>query len=78
MKDYDKNGESSYLQYWNVNNLYSWAMSQKLLVNNFEWIEETVQFNEDFMKIMLKMKNHHIYNIGMQIIYIVGQCHKSF
>ena len=65
MKDYDKNGESSYLQYWNVNNLYSWAMSQKLLVNNFEWIEETVQFNEDFMKIMLKMKNHHIYNIGM-------------
>ena len=78
MKDYDKNGESSYLQYWNVNNLYSWAMPQKLLVNNFEWIEETVQFNEDFMKIMLKMKNHHIYNIGMQIIYIVGQCHKSF
>ena len=65
MKDYDKNGESSYLQYWNVNNLYSWAMSQKLLVNNFEWIEETVHFNEDFMKIMLKMKNHHIYNIGM-------------
>ena len=65
MKDYDKNGESSYLQYWNVNNLYGWAMSQKLLVNNFEWIEETVQFNEDFMKIMLKMKNHHIYNIGM-------------
>ena len=65
MKDYDKNGESSYLQYWNVNNLYSWAMPQKLLVNNFEWIEETVQFNEDFMKIMLKMKNHHIYNIGM-------------
>ena len=65
MKDYDKNGESSYLQYWNVNKLYSWAMSQKLLVNNFEWIEETVQFNEDFMKIMLKMKNHHIYNIGM-------------
>ena len=25
-------------------------MSQKLLVNNFEWIEETFQFNEDFIK----------------------------
>ena len=25
-------------------------MSQKLPVNNFEWIEETSQFNEDFMK----------------------------
>ena len=25
-------------------------MSQKLPVNNFEWIDDTSQFNEDFMK----------------------------
>ena len=25
-------------------------MSQKLQGNNFEWIEDTSQFNEDFMK----------------------------
>ena len=25
-------------------------MSQKLPVNKFEWIEETAQFNEDFIK----------------------------
>ena len=25
-------------------------MSQKLPVNNFEWIKDTSQFNEDFMK----------------------------
>ena len=50
IKDYDKNKESLYLKYWDVNNLYGWAMSQKLLVNNFEWIEETFQFNEDFIK----------------------------
>ena len=25
-------------------------MSQKLPVNNFEWIEETSQFNKDFIK----------------------------
>ena len=50
MKDYDKNKESSYLQYWDVNNLYGWVMSQKLPVNNFEWIEEASQFNEDFIK----------------------------
>ena len=26
-------------------------MLQKLPVNNFEWIEDTSQFNEDFIKI---------------------------
>ena len=50
MKHYDKNKEWSYIQYWDVNNLYDWTMSQKLPVNNFEWIKDTSQFNEDFMK----------------------------
>ena len=50
MKDYNENKEQSYLQYWDVNNLYGWAMSQKLLVHNFEWIKDTSQFNEDFIK----------------------------
>ena len=50
MKDYDKNKESWYLQYWNVNDLYGWAMSQKLSVNNFGWIKDTSQFNKDFIK----------------------------
>ena len=50
MKDYNKNKESSYLQYWDVNNLYGWAVPQKLPVNNFEWIKDTSQFNEDFIK----------------------------
>ena len=50
MKDYDKNKESSYIQYWDVNNLCGWAVSQKLPVNNFEWVKDTSQFNEDFIK----------------------------
>ena len=36
MKDYDKNKELSYLQYWDVNNISGWGMSQKLPVNNLE------------------------------------------
>ena len=49
MKNYDENKES-YFQYWDVNNLYGWAMLQKLPVNNFEWIKDTSQFNADFIK----------------------------
>ena len=50
MKDFDKTKESSYIQYWDVNNLYGWAMSQKLPVNNFVWIKDASQFNENFIK----------------------------
>ena len=53
-KDYDKNKESTYLKYLDVNNLYRWTMLQKLLVTKFDWIEDTFQFNEDSIKNYLK------------------------
>ena len=37
MKNYDKNIESSYLTYLDANNLYGWAMYQKLPVKGFMW-----------------------------------------
>ena len=50
MKNYDKNKESSYIQYLDANNLYGWAMSQKLPVNGSKWIEDTSEINEEFIK----------------------------
>ena len=50
MKDYDKNKESSYLQYCDVNNSYGLAISQKVPENNFDWIKDSSQFNEYFIK----------------------------
>ena len=52
MKNYNKNIESSYIEYLEANNLYGWAMSQKLPVNDFKWVkqEELSKFNEDFIK----------------------------
>ena len=60
MKDYDKNKESSYIQYCSVNHLYGWVMSQKLPVSNFETVKDTSQFNEGFMKNYNKKVMHII------------------
>ena len=50
MKNYDKNTASSYLAYLDANNLYGWAMSQKLPVNCFKGVKDRSQFKEHFIK----------------------------
>ena len=50
MKNYDKNKESSYIQYLDANNLYGWAMSQKLPVNGFNGFKNTSKIDEEFIK----------------------------
>ena len=39
MKDYDETQPSSYIKYLDANNLYGWAMSQKLPTHGFRWID---------------------------------------
>ena len=50
MKNYDKKVISSYLMYLDANNLYGCAISQKLPVNDFEWVKKLSKFDERFIK----------------------------
>ena len=50
MKNYNKNKESSYIQYLDANNLYGWAMSQKLPVKGFKWVKNISKIDEKFIK----------------------------
>ena len=43
MKNYNKYKEVSFLQYLDANNLYGWAMSQKLAVSGFKWEKKYVK-----------------------------------
>ena len=50
MKNYDKNIESSSIEYFDANNLYGRAMSKKRPTNGFKQVEDLAQFNESFIK----------------------------
>ena len=50
IKNYDKNKESLFLMYVDANNLYGWAMSKKLPVDGFKWVDDISMFTEDFIK----------------------------
>ena len=50
MKHYDEKEEPSYIQYLDANNLYGWAMSQKLPVSGFKWKKNMSKFTEEFIK----------------------------
>ena len=39
--------------YLDANNLYGWAMSQKLPVNCFKLVEKLSKFNEKFIKALM-------------------------
>ena len=49
MKIYDENNESSYIIYMDADNFYGYAMSKKLPVDGFEWIEDLSTIDEGFI-----------------------------
>ena len=50
MKDYDESKESLYIQYLDANNLYSAAISEKLPMNGFKWVNDISGINKKFVK----------------------------
>ena len=57
MKDYDKKKKSSYIQYLDASDLYGKAMSEKLPVRGFRWMDDISKIDEDFVKVYNKNDN---------------------
>ena len=67
IKDYGKNEELSYLKQLDVNNLYGWEISHKLLVEGFIQVEDLSEFIEDFIKSYNKKCNErYIFEVDTQ------------
>ena len=54
MKDYNKDKDSYYIQYLDANNLYGMAMTEKLPVKGFKWMDDISMINEDFVQSLNK------------------------
>ena len=50
MKDYDENKEPSFLIYTDYNNLYGKALSEKLPVDVFGWVDDISEIDGNFIK----------------------------
>ena len=57
MKDFDRKKKSSYIQYLDSNILYGKAMTEKLPVGGFRWMDDISKIDEDFVKVYNKNDN---------------------
>ena len=68
MKDYDKKKKSSYIQYLDANNLYGKAMTEKLPVRGFRWMDDISKIDEDSVKVYNK-NNDKGYILDVDVDY---------
>ncbi|MCE2507588.1 MAG: hypothetical protein J4F36_14200, partial [Nitrosopumilaceae archaeon] len=55
---YDPKKESSYLQYLDANNLYGWAMTQKLPTGGFEWMTDVDRLTPELIEVLSEKEDH--------------------
>ena len=63
MRDFDKDKELAYIQYFDASNLYGWAMSQLLPVSAFKWVKNKTKFTTDFIL------NYDVYSDVVKYIF---------
>ncbi|XP_070529938.1 uncharacterized protein [Cardiocondyla obscurior] len=64
MQSYDSSKSSTYLMYFNVNNLYGWAMCQPLPYADFQWVDNVSNF--DVMSVPLDSPNGYIFEVDLE------------
>ena len=77
MKNCNNKEESSYIQYLDANNLYSWAMPKKLTVNGIKWTDNN-KINEEFIKNYNENdKKGYIFEVDVKYPKILHELHSD-
>ena len=66
MKDFDETKSSSFIQYLDANNLYGWAMSQKLPTHGFKWMDVNIS---SVLKLLEKKDTNRGYIFEVDLDY---------
>jgi len=73
MQSYDSLKPSSYLMYFDVNNLYGFAMCQPLPYKDFQWVDDVTNFN--FMNIALDSPTGYILEVDLEYPQYLHDAH---
>ncbi|KYN04793.1 hypothetical protein ALC62_04331 [Cyphomyrmex costatus] len=64
MRSYDPSEPSSYLMYYDINNLYGWAMCQPLPYADFAWVDNAHSF--DYTTVALDSPTRYILEVDLE------------
>ena len=77
LHDYDPDKETSYILYLVANNLYGWAMSQPLPVDNFRWMRK-MPTEKQIMSWQVKRKTGFILEVDLEYPQELHDKHNSY
>ena len=77
MEDFDKTELSTFIQYLDVNGLYSWAMMEKLPTHGFKWIDVDVPKVEKLLK-KKDTKIGYIFEVDLEYPPSLWEAHNDY
>jgi hypothetical protein len=78
LKDYDSSNPHSYIFYVDANNLYGWAMSEKLPVRNFKFLSEHEVGATDFCKVPDDSRTGYIVECDLEYPESLHDSHNDY